>query len=296
MDHLNGRPLRLVVAATVLLGASLLAVAQERSAPSAANLQRGTQAVAGGRSVGAMLDEFRGSLRTKALIVDAASDNLLFPVLGKIPGWRSDVMVINYKSTAQRVAFLFLESGVNSGSRDALYYNLPANSPTYWHDFVGTALGINGLGSVVILGVDSQGNIDTSASLDGSARLYQTDSRGGSLSQMFPSVPLQDAPTGSRTTAIGLRSDPQYRTNAGMVNPDSVAHTFTVTILGSSVNSFQVNVLPYSMTQVRIPNDGTYGDLALQFTSNSGNWWSAYGATADNISGDSWSAHAALAY
>lgn len=301
MDYSRGRSERfgrLILAVTVFCGTGLTAAAQERSSPAALRPERGTLALPGGtRNVGAMLDEFTSKRRTKALLLDAATNNLLFPVLGKIPGWRSDVMLINYKSTAQRVAFLFLEQGINNANGDVLQYTLPANSPTYWHDFVGTALGIgSGLGSVIILGVDSQGNIDTSASLDGSARLYQTDASGGSLSQMFPSVPLEDVPSGSQTTAIGLRSDPQYRTNAGVVNTDSVAHTFTVTIVGASVSSFQINALPYSMMQVRIPNDGTHGDVALQFTSNSGYWWSAYGATADNISGDSWSAHAALAY
>ena len=48
------------------------------------------------------------------------------------------------------------------------------------------------------------------------------------------------------------------------------------------------------MMQVRLPGDGTYGDVALQFTTDSDTWWSSYGASVDNISGDSWSSHGAL--
>ena len=74
------------------------------------------------------------------------------------------------------------------------------------------------------------------------------------------------------------------------------AFAFTVSIVAATVVSFDINVPPYSMMQVRIPNDGSYGDIALQFTSSSGTWWSSYGACVDNISGDSWSSHGALAF
>ena len=148
----------------------------------------------------------------------------------------------------------------------------------------------------MILAVDGGGNADSQALIDGSARLFQTDSLGGTLSQMFPSVPVHDAPAGTRTSALGLRSDAQFRTNAGVVNFDGVARTFTVNIVAASVSTFTIDVPPYSMMQVRIPNDGSFGDIVLQFTSNATNFWSAYGASVDNVSGDSWSAHAALQF
>jgi hypothetical protein len=260
-------------------------------------LQRGTMALpADGPGVGALLENVHAGLRAKALNLDSASPDLLFPVLGKIPSWQSDVMLINYRSTPQRVVFLFLEQGKNNVNGVPLYYTVPASFMTYWHDFFATGLGLSGIGTIIVAGVDSLGNIDSNARLDGSARLYQTNTAGGTLSQLFPAVPLQDAPSGARTTALGLRSDPRFRTNAGVVNPDSVAHTFTVSIVAASVSSFQISVLPYSMMQVRIPNDGSYGDIALQFTSTSGTWWASYGACVDNISGDSWSSHGALAF
>ena len=259
--------------------------------------QQGTLALPhAGPRVGAILDGLHARLRQKALNLDSASLDLLFPVLGKIPGWQSDLMLINNKTVSQRVVILFLEQGKNNANAEVRGYTIPAQFMVYWHDFFGTGLGITGIGSVIIAGADNLGNLDSTASIDGSARLYQTTSAGGTLSQMFPAVPLQDAPSGARTTALGLRSDQNFRTNAGVVNPDSVAHTFTVSIVAAGVSSFQISVPPYSMMQVRIPNDGSYGDIALQFTSDSGSWWSSYGASVDNISGDSWSAHGALAY
>jgi hypothetical protein len=261
----------------------------------------GQRLLAGGeadpRTVAAQLDQVHQGLREKVLNLDSPSSALLFPVLGKIPYWDSDLMLINYRTTPQRVALLFLERGVNSGSRAPRYYTLPAQFFVYWHDFFGTGLGMNGMGAIIVAGVDSLGNLDSNASLDGSARLYQTNASGGTLAQMFPSVPPKDVPAGARASALGLRSDANFRTNAGVVNADSITHTFSVSIVKvGGVSSFNITAPPYSMMQVPLPNQGAYGDLVLQFTSDSGTWWSAYGTSVDNISGDSWAAHAALAY
>ncbi len=288
--HLSWR--RLLIVGTVLVGATVFALGQQ----SPFGVGEGTLALPdSGTSVGQFLDRPEG-FRQKALNLDSASSDLLFPVLGKIPGWRSDLMLINYKSAPQRLYIYFLEQGKDNRTAGPRTYTLPANFVTYWHDFFGTALSISGIGSIMIIAVDSGGSIDSTAKIDGSARLYQTDAAGGTLAQMFPGVPVQDVPAGARTTALGLRSDQNFRTNAGVVNLDSVARTFTVSIVGATVTSFQINVPAYSMMQVRIPGDGSYGDVALQFTSNSTTWWSSYGASVDNISGDSWSAHGALAF
>jgi len=57
-------------------------------------------------------------------------------------------------------------------------------------------------------------------------------------------------------------------------------------------NTCSITVPPVSMEQASLPS-GNYGDLALSFaTTGSGFYWSAYGASVDNISGDSWSSHA----
>jgi len=46
------------------------------------------------------------------------------------------------------------------------------------------------------------------------------------------------------------------------------------------------------MKQVALPA-GNYGDLLVSIsTTATGFWWSAYGASVDNISGDGWVSHA----
>ncbi len=285
----------LLVLAAVFLTCSVPLAAESASL----GLEEGALALKaeGGRSLDRALDDSRAAARPKALIVDAATTDLLFPVLGKIPGWQSDVMLINHRSVAQALHIYFLAQGQNNASATPYTYTLPANRMVYWHDFFGTGLGIsNGLGAIMILAVNSAGNADSQALINGSARLFQTDTAGGTLSQLFPSVPVHDVPSGARATAVGLRSDAQFRTNAGAVNLDSVARTFTVNIVAATVSTFTFSVPPYSMIQTRIPNDGSYGDIALQFTSTATNFWSAYAASVDNISGDSWSAHVALEF
>jgi len=284
----------LLVLVAIFLACSVPLAAESPSL----GIQEGTLALKaeGGRSLDRALDDVHAR-RAKALLLDAATTDLLFPVLGKIPGWQSDVMLINYRPVAQVLHIFFMAQGQNNASATPYTYTLPANRMVYWHDFFGTGLGIsNGLGSIMILAVNAGGSADSQALIDGSARLFQTDAAGGTLAQMFPSVPVHDVPAGTGATAVGLRSDAHFRTNAGVVNFDSVARTFTVSIVAASVSSFTIDVPPYSMMQVRIPNDGSYGDIALQFTSTATNFWSAYGASVDNISGDSWSAHVALQF
>ena len=112
----------------------------------------------------------------------------------------------------------------------------------------------------------------------------------GSVSQGFPSVAFQDSLGSNAAYAQGLRHDTSFRTNAGVVNLDSVAHTWTVDANGTSGRtSFTITVPPLSMKQQVVPN-GNYSDLILGFSTNdTGFWWSAYGAAVDNVSGDSWS-------
>ena len=110
----------------------------------------------------------------------------------------------------------------------------------------------------------------------------------------FPPVDLTDSIGSLTAYALGLRQDADYRTNVGIVNLDSVAHTWTISIYGLlATGSFRVSVAPCSITQAALPT-GTFGDLFLTLKSDGyGFWWSAYGASVDNATGDGWVSHAA---
>jgi hypothetical protein len=160
---------------------------------------------------------------------------------------------------------------------------------------VGATLGKSGLGAILITGVTSTGDLDSAAKLDGYSRIWTPQpGASGSVSQGFPSVSFFDSAGSVTAYALGNRHDSQFRTNAGVVNLDSAAHEWTVNVNGLlGERTFTVSVPAISMKQVALPT-GTYGDLVLAFqTGASGFWWSAYGASVDNVSGDSWSSHAA---
>ena len=250
------------------------------------------------------LAKINARLHTKALNLDSSTPVLLIPVAGHVQGaggtfFRSDLMLVNHRSIDQEIAVVWLAQGVDNFDGPVKFVSLAPHTVYPYRDYVASELGQSGLGSIIISGVTDSGGIDDLAQLDGSSRIYTNDPRGGggTVSQLLPGVPVKDVPAGSRSIAIGLRQDSAFRTNVGVVNPHNATHTFTVRAasgyLGGPDNTFTITVPPFSMRQVAIPA-GKYDDLFVEFTSDSPVWWSAYGATVDNVTGDSWCAHAAL--
>ncbi|HEY2323020.1 MAG TPA: hypothetical protein VGJ82_09155, partial [Thermoanaerobaculia bacterium] len=236
-------------------------------------------------------------VHAQVISVDWETYAFVIPAAGSLPGnfgtyFRSDFALSNRRSTAQRISVAWIARGVNNGTSAVLYFTLPASTVDTEHDFVASVLGKSGLGSVVIIAVDSAGNIDKSASIDGFSRIYTTQpSTNGTMSQDFPAVDVQDDLATSY--AYGLRQDADFRTNAGLVNIYGDPQTFTVRVIGIfGSTTFNVSVQPYSMEQVALPT-GTWGDLSLQVSTSLSNfnWWTAYGSSVDNRTGDGWVSH-----
>jgi hypothetical protein len=256
-----------------------------------------------GRTLGEMVRRLprpEDGARRKVINLDSANNNFIFAAAGAVQGaggtfFRSDVTITNHRTAPQRIGIAFLAQGVDNSNAPIYEDNLPASAPVIYSDFIGASLGESGLGSVIIYGADSFGDVDPNAQLDGFSRIWTPQpGAGGSVSQGFPSVAFQDSLGSSPAYAQGLRHDASFRTNAGIVNLDSVAHTWEVDVNGlGGRTSFTMTIPPLSMRQQVVPN-GNWGDLILGFqTTATGIWWSAYGAAVDNISGDSWSSHAA---
>jgi hypothetical protein len=240
-----------------------------------------------------------GASRRKVIGLDSAADNFVFAAAGSVQGaggtyFRSDVTIVNHRSVEQRIAIGWIAQGIDNSNAPLQYFSIPANTPLILADFVAQTLGESGLGAVLITGVTASNDLDSSAQLDGFSRIWTPQpGAAGSVSQGFPSVSFFDSLGSLTAYALGLRHDTQFRTNVGIVNLDSVAHTWTVGVNGlSGSTSFPVSVPPVSMRQAPLPS-GNYGNLLLSLDSDaSGFWWSAYGASVDNVSGDSWSSHA----
>ena len=118
-------------------------------------------------------------------------------------------------------------------------------------------------------------------------------SGSGTTSQQFSAISYYDLFGDLSAFAIGLRHDAGFRTNAGVVNLDQVQRSWTMEIHpanGPRPSDVVMTVAPCSMTQTNIPA-GNYGPVLLKWNPHNGteeNWWSAYGSSTDNFTGDGW--------
>jgi hypothetical protein len=239
------------------------------------------------------------NLHPQVVGLDSVSASFLFPSAGSVQGnggtyFRSDVTIANYRSSSQKIAIYWLAGGQNNSTAQPQYLTLNANSTYFLRDFVGTTLGKSGLGAVLVNAVTSSNQFDSQASIDGFSRIWTNQpGASGTVSLSFPSVAQADSYGSGSAVALGLRQDSGFRTNAGIVNLDSATHTWSVHVGGiNGSTDFTIQVPPFSQVQTSIPA-GNWGDLYLSFTPNVSNfYWSAFGATADNITGDGWVAHA----
>ncbi len=234
----------------------------------------------------------------EAIYIDRSLTAFLFQGAGSVAGsngtfFHSDVAISNYRATAQKIAIGWLPQGVNNANEQLQYFSVPANTTAFLDDFVAATLGKSGFGAVLVFGVTSSFNNDSTANLDGQSRIwtFQPNS-SGKVSLGLPAVDLEDELGNSPGFALGLRQDGTAHTNVGIVNLESVDHNFTVTAHGlTKTATFVVTVKGFSVSQVAIPA-GTYGDLFLQIVADQDFiTWSGYGVSIDNITGDSWESH-----
>lgn len=229
--------------------------------------------------------------------VDWEKESFIIPVAGSIQGgggtfFRSDVTIANRRLAPQLISVGFLVRGQNNGNAPTHRFSIDANTTTITRDFIANQLGTSGLGTLLVIAIDSNGNVDNNAEIDGFSRIWTPQpGSAGTVSQAFESIDLED--NLATSYAYGLRQDPGFRTNVGLVNLYSQTNTFTIFVNGTGGNTtFTQTVQPYSMEQVPLPA-GAWGDLYLRISSDSSNfnWWSAYGTSVDNVTGDGWVSH-----
>lgn len=259
-----------------------------------------------GKPLGELLSQMKsrqagGGPRANIIAVDWADSSFLIPAAGNVAGsggthFRSDITIINYGTTQQRVAVGWMPAGSNNCASSTQIITLNPGW-RFYEDFVGNALGRTGLGALIFIGVDAAGNADDEAELDGFSRIWTRQANStGTSSQQFPPVALDDLFGSLEAYAIGLRHDSGFRTNAGVVNLDIASHTWDVEVWGSGMTSpatFSITAQPCSLQQAPIPA-GTYGPLLLAFQQRSPTSldWTAYGSSTDNVTGDGWIVHA----
>jgi hypothetical protein len=236
-------------------------------------------------------------------IADSVSARaFIIPAAGSLAGgggtlfFRSDVTLANYRDTAQQVLAGFWAQGSTNTLSAANFktLTLPPGQFVTVQDFVATALGKSGLGTLIFIpytGTDFDGN----GAIDGFSRIYtKQPGSTGTVSQPFDAVDpdTQSLQFIDEAVALGLRHDADFRTNFGIVNVDSSPHIYKVSFIGERVQTSNVFTVPaYGMIQSSIPS-GDYGALQILFqVTDAGNnfvSWVGYASSTDNVTGDGW--------
>jgi hypothetical protein len=236
-------------------------------------------------------------IRPNVIELETADSAFLIPAAGSVQGsngtfFRSDVTFANFNGVTQNLGVGWLQTGKDNSSSPLTFFTIPANSIITVNDFVATTLKTSGLGGLLVLAFDDTGkNTDTEAFIDGFSRIWTPQpGSAGTVSQSFPAVSLFDAVGDFTAFALGLRQDADYRTNVGVVNLDSVVHTWTITSLNTNA-TMTLQVQPFSLSQTGVPASfaGSSGNLSLAYDVTGTDFtWSAYASSVDNLTGDGW--------
>lgn len=239
----------------------------------------------------------------QVVIPQAGAPRVTIPVAGNLAGangtyFRSDITIANLKNAPQVIQLFWRPQGVAGATTPRQTFTLSARRGIASEDFVDDFLGLDGLGSIEVVGVTSDGEqFDPTALLNVTVRIWspRPDGGEGTMSQTFPAV-IAGAQTQSNVKIVpGLRRSAQYRVNVGMTNPSSTTQRFRVQAsisgqAGVSVEEFEVEVPARSMQQVLVP--GTSSGLVQILVEDIGGGagdWHAWGSSIDNQSGDAWS-------
>src|SRR5260221_4893881 len=233
------------------------------------------------------------------VVPQSQASAILIPAAGSVQGangtfFRSDLTVLNYRSSSQNVQFQWLPQGSSGTGVAPVIVTMTPQSGLNSEDFVASILHQTGLGAIVITGVTAQGAADPNAQLVATSRIWtpQPNATTGTNSQQFNGVPLSAINSGT-LSMIGQRRDDRYRTNVGIANLDTQTQIFRVDVQSSAGIETQMVTIPArSLSQVGLT--GASSTLPLQILVSSASSspttaFMAYGSSVDNVTGDAWS-------
>jgi hypothetical protein len=239
--------------------------------------------------------------RANVITVEWSTDSFVIPVAGNTPGgggtyFRSDVVFNNDGLDEQLIGIGWLPQGQDNCSAPLQYFTLGENSVTIADDFVNRTLGKQGLGGLLVLGVTPEGELDDEAQIDGYSRIWTPQpGSNGTTSQNFTAIAIQDSLGSLPATLMGLRQNGQFRANVGVLNMDnSLAHTWTFTSLFTrAVTTVTVPACSMALVNAAANSGSPSGNVAFTVqTTATGFWWSGFGSSTDNTTGDGWVARA----
>ena len=241
-----------------------------------------------------------------ASMASAQSNRLVVAAAGDVPGangahFRSDISITNLRNVDQIVMLTWLPRAGSAQPVSRRSIVVPANGVVSADNFVAEILAQQGLGAIVMEAMDSAlpPHHDAAGRLYATSRIWSHQPNAeGTVSQSLPVQPLQQI-VHEHIRFTGHRISPQFRTNLGIVNLlDDITQRYRVTVSGS-VQTFEpvvlfIDVPPHTVQQVPIswPDDPKLVvdvEVLRQEGVGLGTLWTAYLATVDNLTGDSWS-------
>ena len=225
--------------------------------------------------------------------------SLIFPA-GDVDGengthFQTDLTLTNYRDVPETV-FMSLYAGFFYG--DPISETEVTIPPLWSKTFRGVAtdllLSPGTFGVIVINDLNYYGRAgNADANLSATYRIWtpSTAATGGTMSYSAEAMDLQELPPGNQErVAIGVRLDSQFRCNVGIYSDSYYPSTFRITASSPSGSvTTTVTADSYQLTQVPLPDaDLGYVTVTITPLSLSGERWTAYATSVDNLSGDSW--------
>jgi hypothetical protein len=244
------------------------------------------------------LPSFGAVIETKNLVATrGGGSQLVIPAAGSLAGangtyFRSEINLINYTNRTQRVQLQWLPQGFPPEAFPTVTISINPMSGISSEDFVPDLLHVSsGLGAILVTGVTANDNMDATARLYASDRIWTNQpGSSGTVSQTFNVMLTLDLTGSSSVSIIGLRRDSQYRLNIGIVNLASTPQKFQVATNGGDTASLTVPGL--SSQQFVLPGSTPNLQVIVSNVTDSATRspnWVAFGSSVDNVTGDSWS-------
>lgn len=238
----------------------------------------------------------------EVIIPRAAAARIYMPVAGNAAGsngtfFRTDLNLINLRSTPQRVLIFWLPQGTTGSTAPMATLEIPAQQGISSENFVSEILGRSGLGAIEFVGVNADNSFDQSAALHVTSRIWtpRPDGGVGTMSQTFPAVVAGSQGIDIVKAVFGQRRGPQYRLNVGAMNPSSSTERFRVTVTvsgsgGTDSVALEFDVPARAIQQVLVPgtSSGNVQVLIEDIGGGAGDW-QGWASSIDNQSGDAWS-------
>jgi hypothetical protein len=232
---------------------------------------------------------------------------ILLPVVINASGlngtfFKTDGFFANFRNANQEVLLRFVPSGVSGAGQTPIRNSINALTSVAAVDVLGPESGElarTGVFALLITAVlPGTNTVDPNGKLLSMFRIWTPQPGSAGTASFGAWGPPSDNIHGfNGAIALGLRQNAAFRTNVGLVNLDPAnTRSWTITIQSAGApTAIPISLAPLSMQLIAVPatiTPSASGYISILFVPSAAPAtdfrWSAFGVTADNVTGDSW--------